>query len=694
MAIKRLINKFTFLSILFLSLIISSQFYFADREAARIHDELNADLISGKVTNLLFLLNGDESLRSDWEEQYKDLLITLNNYPDLRRLILKNLESLNHSIENFSFQDRSFNSTEASRAGNHLIIKDILKQLDNYSYQTSQRLLKLQRDSLYMELSLILVFTIFFLYNLFIFLKSNYRSFNLLLAEILSVKEGKTTFINLGKAFEKDRELSLIGNLLNELLYKLDENRKQLLSNFRLLEERNHFIEEIFNHLPIGASIYSISEKRFIKTNVEFARIYGWNPVSIENLDSFFDYLKPGSKYQKQIENSILEDTNNSELRMIEIKNEQGETRYINIKRIPIPEQDLVVLTAIDITERKKAEKRIREQEEYLQILTQNASDAILACDSEGRIVFFNNMLRSWAGNERSDISPEDWPGHYHLYTSDLGRHLRTDELSLVKALKSGRVKNHEFAMKKPGNPVRYLEANGSALYSENGHKMGAMVVLRDITERVNYKVRISNEIIEAREKERKKIASELHDGITQYLGLIAMNLKNLGLDFPQLQDNNRYKSTVSNLEEVINASRNLAHRIMPGSIEYLGLIPSVEELLENLQLNSSIQINFVYNKDIKLASNLELQLFRIIQETVGNALKHSKASLIQVSITIQEKDLLLEVEDNGIGFDPGENFKVGIGLLTIKDRVKKIEGKLDIISDQNGTKLIVKSKI
>ncbi|MUP46006.1 PAS domain S-box protein [Gramella sp. BOM4] len=691
MPVKRLINKFLFLSILFLVLIITSQLYFSNKETARIQDELNADIISGKVTRLLFLLNDEESGRNQWEAEYNDLVITLNKYPDLKKLILEHLQSLRNSGQSYHVRYRSPNSTETTRVGNNSIIKDILKDLDNYSYQTSQRLLHLHRNSLFMELSLILLFTILFLYNLFTFLKSNYKSFNTLVAEIQSVKEGKTSFINLDNKLEK--ELLLIGNLLNDLLSRLDHKKKLLVSHFRLLEERNHFIEEIFNHLPIGASIYSISEKKLIKTNEEFARIYGWNPVSVENLDSFLESVRPGN-FHSQIENSILDDANYSESKVVEIKNAKGEKRYINLKNIPIPEQNIVVLTAIDISERKKAEKRIKEQEEYLQILTQNASDAILACDNKGKIVFFNNTLRSWAGNERRDIRPDDWPVHYHLYTSDLGRHLKKEELSLVKALKAGTVKNHEFALKKPGDSVRYLEANGSALYSDTGTKMGAMVVVRDITERVQTKVRTSNEIIEARENERKKIASELHDGITQFLGLIAMNLKNLGLDYPQLQNSRRYKSTVGNLEEVINSTRNLAHRIMPGSIEYLGLIPSVEELLENFQQNTSIQINFVYNKDIKLASNLELQLFRIIQESVGNAVKHSKASRILVRITIQEKELVLEIEDNGIGFDPTEKFKVGIGLLTIKDRVTKIEGKLDISSNENGTKLIVKSKI
>lgn len=341
----------------------------------------------------------------------------------------------------------------------------------------------------------------------------------------------------------------------------------------------------------------------------------------------------------------------------------------------------------LDVTERKKSEGKIKEQEEYMQVLTQHASDAIIACDENGRIRFINDTLRTWLDPIDLSLSPEEWPRFYHLYSIENDRLLKPSELSLFKALKKGEVVNHEFIIKYPGKKVRYVQSNGSALYDSSGDKVGAMVVLRDITERVQKELEVSNAIIKAREKERSKIAAEIHDGITQSLGVVAMNMKNLRFDYKELENSDNYERAIGYLQKVIEQSRSLAHEIMPNSIQDFGLLEAVQELVAQCSLGSKIAIAFEYTGHGRISKAKELHIYRVIQEGLGNSLKHSGAENIQIKLHFGIDNIRVTIKDDGKGFNAKESYlQNGIGLLSMKDRVKKIKGRFRIFSGKKGT--------
>ena len=336
----------------------------------------------------------------------------------------------------------------------------------------------------------------------------------------------------------------------------------------------------------------------------------------------------------------------------------------------------------LDITEKKIAEIKLREQEEYMQILTTNASDAIIACDELGKVKFVNQTLKEWTGPLDQNLSPEDWPRTHHLYSIDGDRHLKISELSLFRALKTGKAYKKEFLIKKPGEPIRYVQSNASALNDVSGNRLGAMVVLRDLTQKVKQEIEVSNAIIKAREKERTKIASEIHDGITQSLSVVAMNMKNLRYDYTELETSISYTRALKYLNNVIDQSRSLAHTIMPNSIKEFGLIEAVRELVAQSSSGSKIEIRFEHTEYRRIAESKELHIFRVIQEGLGNALKHSGAKNIQIRLFFEDENVKCNLQDDGKGFDVNKSYhKQGIGLISLRERVKKMDGQFRIFS-------------
>ncbi|MBZ9728663.1 PAS domain S-box protein [Salegentibacter sp. JZCK2] len=352
---------------------------------------------------------------------------------------------------------------------------------------------------------------------------------------------------------------------------------------------------------------------------------------------------------------------------------------------VPTKNQDTTITwnaLVLDVTEIKIAENKLREQEEYMQVLTRHASDAIISCDITGKVKFVNQTLKEWVGPLDPTIEPKDWPRAYHLYSVEKDRYLKASELSLFRALETGKVYKQEFLIKRPGEPVRYVQSNGSALNDSSGNRLGAMVVLRDITQKVQQEIEISNSIIIAREKERARIASEIHDGITQSLSVVAMNMKNLRYDFSELGSSESYTRALNYLNNVIDQSRNLAHTIMPNSIKDFGLIEAVRELVEQSSSGSKKEISFEYTAYRRMPAGKELHIFRVIQEGLGNALKHSEANNIQIRLFFEEAHVRMSLEDDGKGFDARKSYhKQGIGLISMRDRVKKMKGQFRIFS-------------
>lgn len=187
--------------------------------------------------------------------------------------------------------------------------------------------------------------------------------------------------------------------------------------------------------------------------------------------------------------------------------------------------------------------------------------------------------------------------------------------------------------------------------------------------------------VIAGEEKERTRLARELHDGIMVLFSAIKMKLRSLATEHSDLKNSQDFTDINKQYEYAIKELRRTAHNLMPDMLLEGGLPDAVFYFCKSVQDTSNIQISFQHYGDMpRLQEEFELSIYRIIQELIQNIIKHAKASKALVQINYLNDVLCITVEDNGIGFgekQPGQT--EGMGLRSIRTRIRALNGMMDI---------------
>lgn len=192
-------------------------------------------------------------------------------------------------------------------------------------------------------------------------------------------------------------------------------------------------------------------------------------------------------------------------------------------------------------------------------------------------------------------------------------------------------------------------------------------------------------------EYEKRFISSALHDDIGQSLILLKLNLM-------QLNESNQVTNIINDLDQIYSKIRSISHSLKPLEIEELGLKYAVQSLVGKVSESSGIMGYFTYiGKEEKLYPDIELCIFRNIQEALNNIIKHSQAKEFSVQIINSKENIDVIISDDGVGV-PNEYFlskdlkEFGIGIFGMKERVENLNGTFRINSDKNqGTSIIIK---
>ncbi len=196
--------------------------------------------------------------------------------------------------------------------------------------------------------------------------------------------------------------------------------------------------------------------------------------------------------------------------------------------------------------------------------------------------------------------------------------------------------------------------------------------------------------IIEAEERERKRIAGDLHDGIGQLFSAVRMNLSSLSENLVFTKDDKKilFDKTIDMVDESCKEVRAISHNMMPNVLLKSGLASAVRDFIGKID-DTLLKVNLVtYGLNERLDANTETVLYRVIQESVNNVIKHSQANQLDIQISIEDKEITVTIEDNGKGFDVSnkDNFD-GIGLKNIITRIEFLKGTVEWDSSPgNGT--------
>jgi len=200
--------------------------------------------------------------------------------------------------------------------------------------------------------------------------------------------------------------------------------------------------------------------------------------------------------------------------------------------------------------------------------------------------------------------------------------------------------------------------------------------------------------MIEGQEKERQRLASDLHDSVGATLSAAKLQFDHLSKNKDKLEDMDElFSKTKTLLDDAYTEVRSMAHLKNSGVIAKKGLLPAIEKLAKNASGTNNLKVEVQdFGLDEKLEASLEISIFRIIQELVTNIIKHAHATEATISITQHEDTLSIIVEDNGVGFNARKiHKKDGMGLSSIEKRVEHLEGTLEVdATPGKGTTILI----
>lgn len=345
------------------------------------------------------------------------------------------------------------------------------------------------------------------------------------------------------------------------------------------------------------------------------------------------------------------------------------------------------------IIENKNAELKIRLSNERYLLVTKATNDAIWDWDVNTNTLYWGEGIYTLFGFKPGyvDNSNQFWENCIH--PEDRYRVVNGLD-NFIKDNKST-IWEDEYRFIKPNGEYSLVFDRGFLIFDHSG-KIARMVgSMQDITDKkelekkllkqeVDKQKVIAQAVVNAQEKERAEIGKELHDNVNQIL-----STAKLYLELAQTDDDSRLElinRSTNNISLAINEIRTISRSLVPPSIGDLGLIDSVQDLVENIKATKRLHVEFYYSGTIDniLDEKRKLMLFRIIQEQVNNVLKHASAKNLVIELIADSEGhaVDLTISDDGKGFELDKvRSKKGVGLSNIASRAQLFNGSVHIVT-------------
>lgn len=478
----------------------------------------------------------------------------------------------------------------------------------------------------------------------------------------------------------------------------------------RRIDERLHIEQDLRQsrekHRLLVKSLPSIVYKGAADWSVEFF------DDKVESLTGYKreDFNAGRIKWSEMIHEQDLESTKQSFVRALKgdlsfvreyrIITSKGATHWIQDRgQIVLDDYgkiDHISGVFFDITEHKaaaealdRAHRAIQENSELLESIFANIHFLVAYMDSDFNFIRVNDAYARHGG-----YAPEFFVGKNHF---DLYPH-QENQAIFRRVVETGEpfftfAKPFAYA-DQPERSITYWDWSLQPVKTAGGNVGGLVLSLVDVTERkraeeklITYQEQLrslASELVLAEERERRSLATDLHDSIAQVLAIAKLKLDLLQSTASLPEDSETLQEIRQLIFEAIQQTRTLLFELSPASLYELGLEAALEGLARRMQEHHGILIQFLEDGRPKpLAGNFTVLLFRAVRELLLNTVKHSGAQNAWVSIYKEDKYVRIEVKDDGSGFDSSEieSFRDRFGLFSIRERLHHLGGRFEISS-------------
>ncbi len=343
----------------------------------------------------------------------------------------------------------------------------------------------------------------------------------------------------------------------------------------------------------------------------------------------------------------------------------------------------------LDITERKRAEQQIRESEEKYRTVLENSLSAIYVFQDGGVFSYVNRRMVDILGYDRPEeiiglrfwevIAPED-----REVVKERG--LKREQAEIYP-------RRYIFKMLKKDGSLLWADMQAAhAYYMGRPAVVGNFIDITKIAEAEKEVRHLSRKLIEGIEEERRSLSADLHDEFGQMLTLLQFDTENLQASLPEALPESKAacRKVTERIQSLADSFRHAISRLRPDLLDHLGLIPTIEWFIEDFRERMpEIAIEFQpAGFKRRIAPDAEIVLYRLFQEGLNNVAKHAAARHVDIMLTCSHPEVIFVMKDDGVGFDQSESGGMlmedgarGIGLLSMKERVASLGGKVEIKS-------------
>lgn len=482
--------------------------------------------------------------------------------------------------------------------------------------------------------------------------------------------------------------LLLLQSLLIILLLANIAKRKRALQTLRRKQED---LTEAQQLARVGAWQWNVKNGSFTWSE-EVYRIHGLDPgLPPPSYEEFAKLFTPESWSRSS--NALEEAKQTGVLREIDLELVHADdgSRWVTVQGTGVRDANAMVTclrgTVQDITDRKRAERSLQESEKRFRLIANTAPVMIWTSGPDKLCDYFNQPWLELTGRPLAAELGNGWAEGVHFEDRTACLNTYTEAFDARQAFEM------QYRFRRHDGQYRWILDTAVPRFNEDGSFAGYIGYCLDITDRKDAEEilsTVSRRLIEAQEIERSRIARDLHDDINQRLALLANRIQECEQTASANKDPLQSKKLwdIWHLtNEIATDIQHMSHQLHPSKLQYLGLAAAVRDLCHEFSKKHKFDIECVV-ADLPryVDQNISLSLFRTVQESLSNVVKHSHARHVRIELTCQSNTILLSISDDGGGFNPEDaRNKNGLGLISMRERLRSVGGDLSILSKPSG---------
>lgn len=455
------------------------------------------------------------------------------------------------------------------------------------------------------------------------------------------------------------------------------------------LQQSEERFSKAFRGNPQPMSLTTIEEGRYLDVNESFLAMSGYTREEVIDHNSIelkiFETLE--ERYETLVKPLLTAgETRNTEMKF-RTKSGLSKVLLSSAELLDLAGQKCILVASSDISARKALEEDLRLSEREFSTLVQNSPDIISRLDQNLRYIYISPTSEKVTG-----IPPECFigktPGELGLADYDW----QGFELCCRQAILMRRASQRGFDYNGRHYWTRVIPE-----FTRDGAVESLMTISEDVTDRIKAEhelTKLTVRLFHLQDEERRRIARELHDGTAQNLFAISINLAKLNeLRLPEKDDTRSFiTESQSLIDQSLQEIRTLSYVLHPPLLDQAGLVSALQWYVEGFSKRSGIYVELVAQAIDRLPSEMEMALFRVVQEALANVRRHSGSEIVNIRLERKAAVVLLEISDHGRGLETKEDEdsngsgSIGVGIPGMRQRLRQLGGALEITSNGRGT--------